>query len=139
MRVLRPDLEVWATSYLRDELRQLGVDAEVDSMEPADMRFPLERPLVVVRDDSGPRTSPVGFDASLGVSVLAGSRQDDREARRIGRLVFAILSDDDLPLVEGSPVIAVDYGGCSGPYSVDDPHDVARRYMTISWAVVGSW
>lgn len=139
MRVERPDLEVWATRFLRAELRALGWDVEVDSKEPADLEFPLERPLIVVRDDSGQMLSPVSFDAALGVSVLAGSRQDDGLARRLSRLVFSILTDGDLPIVEGSPVAAVNPEGCRGPYSIDDSQDVARRYMAVEWTVVGSW
>lgn len=139
MRIRPPDLVVWGTGFLRDALRAEGWAVEVDSTEPADLLVPLSRPLVVVRVDSLTRASPPLFDASLGVSVLAGSRQDDREARDLSATVFAILTDEDIAVDEATPVVSVNIEGCNGPYSIDDPLDVSRRYMTIAYAVTGLW
>lgn len=139
MRIRPPDLEVWGTSFVRSALKAEGWDVEVDSTIPAELVVPLARPLVVVRVDSLTRASPPLFDAALGVSVLAGSRQDDRKARDLSALVFTILTDEDVAVDEATPVVDVDFEGCNGPYSIDDPLDVSRRYMTIAYTATGSW
>lgn len=139
MRVRPPDLEVWGTKFLRETLKAEGWSVEVDSTEPADLLVPLDRPLIVVRVDSLTRASPPLFEASLGVSVLAGSRQDDRVARDLSAMIFAVLTDEDIAVNEATPVVAVDLEGCNGPYTIDDPLDVSRRYMTIAYTVTGTW
>lgn len=137
--VLPPDLEAWIVTYLRTTLRAMGDDVEVGNKEPPDLKTPLARPLIVVRDDSGARGSVVTFDRSVGVSVLAGSRQNDKPANDLARLVFAVLSDEALAMIDGSPIAALVWDGCNGPYPVEDDHDVARRYMTIQYTAVGTW
>jgi hypothetical protein len=132
-------MELWTCTYLRTTLRTLGHDTEVGNKEPATLKNPLARPLIIVRDDSGARGSAVTFDRSLGVSVLAGTRQNDRPANDLARLVYAVLTDEDIALVEGSPIAAVVWDGCNGPYPVEEDHDVARRYMTIQYTAVGAW
>lgn len=136
-RILPPDMELWLTGYLRATLEADGEDVEVDAKEPDELTTPLERPLIIVRDDSGARTEAITFDRQVGVSVLAGTRTDDREARRLSRLVYAIATDTDIALAVGSPVAAVT--GANGPYAVAEDQDVSRRYFTVSYSVVGSW
>ena len=137
--VVAPDLELWLTGYLRDVLSMDGLDVQVSNKEPANLGLPLTRPLVVVRDDSGVRLSQVTFDRSLGVSVLAGTRLNDRPANDLARLVQAVLTDDVIVGAEGSPVAAVQWSGCNGPYPVVDDLDVARRYSTVQYTIVGDW
>lgn len=139
MIVTAPDLELWLCVYVRQLLKGAGHDVSVSNKEPKTLKLPLVKPLVVIRDDSGPRTSQVSFDRSVGVSVLAGSRQDDQGANDLGRLVAGILQDDSIIAAEGSPIAAIEYGGCNGPYPVQEELDVARRYLTVEYAVVGSW
>lgn len=129
-----PDLEEWLCAYLRE---QTGI--ETSNKEPTALKMPLTAPIVVVRDDSGPMLSQVTFDRSVGVSVLAGSRQDDWEANRIAREVAGILFDDAIALAEGSPIAAVTRTGCNGPYAVTEPLNVSRRYLTAQYVVVGEW
>ena len=138
-RVTPPDLEMWLSTYLRAILADEGLDVQVSNKEPADLKLPLKKPLVVLRDDSGSRMSHVSFDRSLGVSVLAGSRMNDQPANTLARTVSAILTDDEIILADGSPVAAVEWDGCNGPYPVAESLDVARRYLTIQYTVVGSW
>ena len=136
-RVTPPDLELWLTSYLRDVLTREGWDVEVDSKEPRGLRTPLSRPLVVIRDDSGQRVSVVSYRRQVGISVLAGTRSDDALARRLALAVYAVATDDAIALAAGSPVAAVT--DSMGPYAVDDDHDVARRYLSAEYVVVGTW
>lgn len=138
-RVTAPDLELWLTGYVRGVLAAEGVTAQVSNKEPGDLVLPLAKPLVVIRDDSGVRLSHVTYDRSVGVSVLAGTRTNDKLAGDLARLVMAILTDDAIAEAVGSPVAAVDWDGCNGPYPVVEELDVARRYGTVQYTVVGSW
>lgn len=135
--VTPPDLEAWLAGYLRSTAHALG--AEVSNKEPPKLTIPLAKPLIVVRDDSGNRGSHVTFDRSVGVSVLAGTRINDKPANDLARKVMAILSDEGIVDAPGSPIASVEWDGCNGPYPVTDPLDVARRYMTVQYTVVGSW
>lgn len=138
-RVTAPDLELWLTTYLRTVLTSEGHSAQVSNKEPTDLSLPLKQPLVVIRDDSGMRLSHVTFDRSIGVSILAGSRMNDKPANDLARLVMSILMDDAIVHADGSPIASVDWDGCNGPYPVIDDLDVARRYGTVGYIVVGSW
>ena len=137
--VVAPDLELWLTTYLREVLTVEGLDVQVSNKEPPDLSLPLTRPVVVIRDDSGSRLSHVTFDRSIGVSVLAGTRMNDKLANDLARIVTAILTDDEIITAQGSPIAAVDWSGCNGPYPVADDLDVARRYATAAYVVVGDW
>lgn len=139
MRVAPPDLELWLTGYVRSLAASESVDADVTNAEPSDLTVPLLRPLIVIRDDSGPRLSQVTFERSIGWTVLAGTRMLDQPANDLARWLAAVLFDLDLALVEGSPIASVDVDGCLGPYAVPEPLDVARRYGTAQYTVVGSW
>lgn len=123
---------MFLTGYLRPR-----IDAEVSNKEPSDLEGPLTRPLVVVRDDSGSKGDLVTYDRSIGVSVLAGTRQNDKPANDLARRVFAILTDFSICIATGSPIAAVIDDGCNGPYSVTESHNYARRYMTVEFTAVG--
>lgn len=139
MRVTPPDLELWLTGYVRSLAASEDVQATVTNKEPTSLSTPLVRPLIVIRDDSGPRLSQVTFDRSIGFSVLAGTRMNDQPANDLARWLAGVLFDLDLPLVDGSPIASVDVDGCLGPYAVTEQLDVARRYGTAQYTVVGSW
>ncbi len=139
MRVTPPDLELWLVEHVREIAAAEGKTVTVSNKEPATLQLPLPKPLIVIRDDSGNRQSQVTFDRSIGWSVLAGSKQNDKPANDLARWLAGILFDLDLPLVDGTPIAAVDPTGCNGPYPVADQLDVARRYGTAQYTVVGSW
>ena len=138
-RVLPPDIESVLTVYLRDTLRALGYDVQVGNKEPGDaLRLPLTRPLIVVRDDGGAAGSWITFQRTVGVSVLAGTRLNDKPAKDLARLVYALLADDQL-LADGSDIAAINLESCLGPTSVPDAIDVSRQYMSVEYIVMGSW
>ncbi|PRI10919.1 hypothetical protein [Leucobacter massiliensis] len=139
MRVTPPDLELWMTGYVRREAAAARIPVEVGNKEPTDLELPLRRPLIVIRDDSGTRLDWTTFDRSLGASVLAGTRTNDKPANDIARWLAGLMFDDALPLVHGSPIASVEWGGCNGPYAVPENLDVARRYLTAQYVVAGSW
>ena len=139
MRVTPPDLELWLTGYVRARAAAEGQTVTVGNKEPDRLSLPLVKPLIVIRDDSGSRLGWTTFDRSIGATVLAGTRQNDRPANDLARWLAGVLMDDEIVLAEGSPFASVDWGGCNGPYAVADPLDVARRYMTVQYIASGSW
>lgn len=139
MKVTAPDLEMWFGALLRAELAADGIDAEVGNKEPDDLALPRVRPLIVVRDDSGPRRDWTTFGRSVGFTIIAGTRQQDRPANDLARLVAAIVHDTALVDAPGSPIAAVVLDGCLGPYAVPESLDVARRYLTGQYVATGSW
>lgn len=136
--VTPPLLDEWLVSYIRSELAIRSRDAVVDVVEPPTLDAPLATPMVIIREDSGTQTSQLTFTRQVGISVLAGSRQNDKAARRLSQLVYAIATSMDIALADG-PIASVQLEGCSGPYSVADDQDVGRRYMVVSYSVVGTW
>lgn len=139
MRVTPPDLELWLSGYVRAQALTAGHSVTVDVREPATLSLPLVKPLIVVRDDSGSRLDWTTFDRSVGVSVLGGSKANPKTINDLARWVASVVFDEALPMVAGSPIASVEWGGCNGPYAVTDPLDVARRYMTAQYTVTGSW
>ena len=138
-RIVPASVDEWLVPHLRRSLRAEGIDAQVDVVEPPTLDAPLARPLVVVRMDGGAQSSPLTFSCQVGISVLAGARQNDALARRVAGLVYAVATDMEIVFASGSPITAVDYGACTPPVGVSDDQDVSRRYMTVSYLVVGSW
>ncbi len=138
-RVTPPDLEQWLTDYVRQVASVEDIDVEVGNKEPEDLSLPLPRPLIVIRDDSGPKLSRVTFDRSIGATVLGGSRQDDGPTNDLARWLAALLHDPDIVLEPDCPIAAVVEDGCNGPYAVPESLDVARRYMTAQYVAAGSW
>ncbi|APZ81755.1 hypothetical protein NCPPB3778_11 [Rathayibacter phage NCPPB3778] len=139
MRVTPPDLELWLTGHVRALAASENITALVTNKEPIDLQIPLQRPIIVIRDDSGPRTSHVSFDRSIGFSVIAGTRMNDKPANDLARWLSGILFDEEIYSYPNSPIAAVEWGGCNGPYAVYDDMDVARRYGTAQYVTVGSW
>ncbi len=146
MRVEPPDLELWLTSYVRACAARDGHNVTVSNKESASLALPLTRPVIVIRDDSGPRLSQVTFDRSIGATVLAGTRLYDLPANDLSRWLAGLLFDLDLPLgydvpapVSRTPIVAVEPDGCLGPYAVPENLDVSRRYLTAQYVVAGSW
>ena len=139
MRVTPPDLELWLTGYVRTLAAVEGKQVTVTSREPDKLELPLARPLIVLRDDSGARVDLPTFDRSVGFSVLGGTKQAPQPVNDLARWLIAVLMDDAIVEAEGSPIASVDWDGFNGPYPVNDPLNVARRYGTAQYTVVGSW
>lgn len=139
MLVTPPDLELFLTVYLRDALKAHGRNVQVGNKEPYAMVAPLSRPLVVVREDGGPATSAITYTRSCGISVLGGTRRNDKPTKDLARLCFAILTDPDIALADGSPIAAVNLSGATMPVTVAEPQDLTRAYFTVEYATVGVW
>jgi hypothetical protein len=130
-----PDLELWATGYLRALLAARDrADVAVDVVEPTSETFPAA--LVIVRDDGGPRRSLVSWSRALGVSVLAGTRRRRQPAVDLARMLFGAMSDIELPRIAGAPIASVD--DANGPFRVAEAQDRTRMYFTVEYTVFGS-
>jgi hypothetical protein len=137
--VTPPDIESWLTGYVRFKAAANGNMLDVSNTETPSLTLPLKRPLIVIRDDGGSRLSPVTFDRSIGASVLDGSKLNPKPANDLARWLAGVLFDEGIALVDGSPIVSVEFDGCNGPYAVTESLDVARRYLTAQYTVVGTW
>lgn len=130
---------LWLTGYVRAAAAVEGKTVTVSNKEPAELELPLPKPLIVIRDDSGPRLEVVTFDRSVGASVLAGSKRNDVPADELALWLAGVLMDDAIVHATGSPIASIEWDGCNGPYPVVEALDVARRYQTVQYTVVGTW
>lgn len=137
--VLVPDLELWLTQYLRRRLAgEYGQAVQVSNKEPATLALPLSTPLIVIRSDGGTPQSWISWDWSVGVSVLAGSRTNDKPCSDLARLTFGLLTDPNIWDYSGSPVARVNLESCLTPVPVVETLDVARRYMTVDYILAAT-
>lgn len=139
VRVTPPDLELFLTGYVRTLAQVEGVDADVGITEPPTLKLPMSRPMIVLRDDSGPRLDLPTFSRSIGATVLGGSKANPKPINDVARWLTAVLMDEAIVTATNSPIASIEWDGFNGPYPVTDVLDVARRYSTAQYTVVGSW
>lgn len=133
--VMFADLELWLVGWLRGRLaarpEPICAGVTVNNKEPTG-EFPAK--LVVVREDGITRTGLVTGEASIGVTVFAGTKSLPQPANELVRMVRAII--EDCPGAEpGNPVAAV--VDSTGPFAIPEDGPSARRYLTFNLAVVG--
>lgn len=89
---------------------------------------------IIIRDDG---TDDVGLglgDASIGVSILAGSLQNPEPAVTLARIVKSIIRA--MPRVEpGNPVVRI--VSLTGPTAISEASTYARQYLSCGLSVVG--
>jgi hypothetical protein len=138
MPVVFPDVELWATGWLRSALtaraEPYAADVFVSNARPsaeawtsAHPSIPYPARMVTVRRDGGPRLDVVREAARLGVNVWGKTEQ---EASDLARLVRALLWSAP----DGDPVCKVTE--TSGPSPIPDVQP--RRYMTFELVVRGT-
>lgn len=142
VRVLPPDVELYLTRWLRDQLADRNDVPAGGRVATREWKPPTGDPgatpptwQVIVRDDSGPDTSVITQEISVGISILAGTKENPTAASSLARLVKAIMRDA-AGLQPGNPIAAVI--GSLGPYAVAEETTYARRYMTFDLSVVGT-
>lgn len=145
MRVEFPDVELWATGFLRSSLsartEAFASGVYVSNVIPS----PRRDRMVIVRRDGGPRLSPVLEAARLGVQVWAKTEQD---ANDLATLVRALLGDGVNDRGNTYPgvfpgntypgaLIQVKKVNDTGPSMVSDPSNQPLRYFTAELTVRG--
>jgi hypothetical protein len=135
--VIHADLERYLTQRFRTELDERpegacqGVDVDRREPEP-ESDFPAR--LVIIRDDSGPDTSVVSAERSVGISFLAETEADCMTLSLVGAAIARTIPG----LEQGNPVAAVIDGSVNGPFWVAEEQPRFRRYMTITYVVAGT-
>jgi len=141
-----PDVPLWLTGEIREKLAALAdprFPASTGWISDRDWSPPPSNPnqappswQVIVRDDGIADGDLIVGDCSLGVSTLAGSKQNPAPARDLAVIVKRIIKAT--PRAEaGNPV--ADVTSFLGPYAVEDTASTyARRYSAVTLSVVGT-
>lgn len=116
--ILLPDVELWATTYLRAAVTARAEPYTDDVFVGTSVPNPRRGRMVIVRRDGG-RAFDVFDDARLSVRVWAGTEQD---ATDLARMVNALL----WAAPNGQPVVKVTHE--SGPTPVADESKQSLRY-----------
>jgi len=132
--VIHDDLELYLTERLRSDLAARPEPYcggfTVSNKWPNPIESRPDR-LLVIRDDSGPSTSFLTGDRSVGFTLLTLDEQDANDA---ARMVLALATQ--IPGLEpGNPVAAV--RSTNGPYAVTEQAPGFRRYLTVTYGVAG--
>lgn len=136
--VIFPDPVEWLIGWLWDRLEErpewYARGVVVSNREPDEGSADFPDRLVVVGSSGDTAGDLILAEASIRVSVLAGSREAPKECVDLSRLVHALVRDcaRDEP---GNPVARV--VAARGPMSVVEVHPRARRLMTYDLALVG--
>jgi len=135
--VIHDDLElflcIWFRAALAVRPEPITDDVVVDRVEPGpDEEWPEK--LLVIRDDGATRTSFLTGEASVGLTVFAGSKENPKDAKDLARIVLA-LADAIASPDPDNPVAALLES--NGPYMVPESQPRARVYSNLTLAVAG--
>lgn len=138
-----PELTLFLTAEIRSKLEALA-DPDFQAAQgwvggrewsPPTPAAPPPKWQVIVRDDGIADGDLIVGDASIGLSVLAGTKANPTKANTLARIVKRIVKAT--PRAEaGNPVAAIQ--SFLGPYPVDEASTYARRYMAATLTVVGN-
>lgn len=136
--VIHTDLELFLTTWYRAELAAwpdaIAHDVEVTNHEPSD-DAPFPKKLLVIREDGGADDWFLTGERDVGLSILAGSKENPKDAKDLARIVHALRTR--IPAVaDGNPVTAV--RASNGPYAVPESQPRARQYITLTLGVVAA-
>lgn len=131
------DLELfligWFQAALDGRPEQVCADVDVVRVEPEGDVSTWPAKVLIIRDDGTSDDELHTGDASIGLTVLAGTKQNPKVAKDLARIVYALLAL--IPSADpGNPVAAV--GDRNGPFLVAEEQKRARAYMTATLRVV---
>ena len=131
--VVHADLDLFLTAWYRAALaarpEPCCAGVVVDLQEGSASRQ------LIVRADGGTVTSIITAERDVGLSVLAGTKENPKDANDLARIVLALASQ--IPAVAaGNPVAALVRS--SLPVPVAEASARARRYLTLTFAVTGT-
>lgn len=136
--VIYQDLELYLVPWYRQQIALRGEsycqDVDVERVEPTD-GSPMPKRLVVVRFDGRTRTSQATAEASVGISILAGTKASPKDAVDLGNMVLALSERLPFGAHPGNPISAV--LSSTGPVQIEEDSDRGRTYVTLDLAEVG--
>lgn len=132
--VVHDDLELFLTSWYRARIlsrpEPVCAGVVVNRVEPTT----LPAKLIVIRDDGGPETSFLTGERSIGVSILAGTKANPKDAKDLANIAYALRSQ--IPSTDpANPVSAL--VDSTAPVMVPEAQERARVYFTLTLAVAG--
>ncbi len=133
---IEDDVILWCTTRFRTWLatrdEPYAQNVTVDSREPSPDDDPPSYPLVIFTDNGGDSDTPWTGQADIGVSVLAGTKQNTKPAMDLARLVRA--GAGILPSLDaGNPISAV--VSATRPALVPEDAVHGRAYFLLTVAV----
>lgn len=133
--VIHSDIVLFLTTWFRAAIAARP-EAYCQGVRVSNKETDLNKgPLVVILDNSGPRLSVISAERTIGISVLAGTKDNPKPAVDLALMVEALCSR--LPgLQPGNPVAAVTE--TRGPFAVAEASTVARQYLTVDLIVTGT-
>lgn len=135
--IVHDDLEQFLTGWFRARIaarpEPVCQGVSVNRVEPAPgPDFPKR--LIVVRDDGGPETSLLTGERSVGVSILAGTKANPKDAKDLANIAYALRSQI-ASADPSNPVSALI--DSTAPVMVPEAQERARVYFTLTLAVAG--
>lgn len=132
--VIYDDVEGFLVSWYRSRILARPEPAcagvVVNRVEPST----LPAKLIVIRDDGGPETSFLTGERSVGVSVLAGTKENPKDAKDLANIAYALRSQI-ASTDPANPVSAL--LDSTAPVMVPEAQERARVYFTLTLAVAG--
>lgn len=133
--LLHADIELFLSHYLQERLgtrpEPYCSDVVVGREFPA-ADLPQPERVIVIRDDSGPRTSVISKDISVGITVKAGTVND---VKALASMIEAFLPGC-VRVEPGNPVAALLQ--VRGPYAIADPDSGPTQYLVAEFTVVAT-
>lgn len=130
--VVHDDLELFLTSWYR---AAIAARSEPVCQGVTVNRTEQDKPKqIVIRDDGGPETSLLTGERSVGVSILAGTKANPKDAKDLANIAYALRSQIASPDPMNPVAAVID---STAPVMVPEAQERARVYFTLTLAVAG--
>lgn len=134
--VIHDDLELFLTGWYRQALaarpEPVCAGVVVDRTEDTTDDPPARQ--LIIRDDGATDTSFLTAEASIGLTVLAGTRENPKDAKDLARIVHALASQ--IPSGDPANPIAALLSRTT-PVLVPENQPRARAYIAATFAIAG--
>ena len=136
--VLHDDLELFLTAWYRTALEARSEpvtdDVTVLRVEPPGDESTWPKRVLVIRDDGATDTSFLTAEASVGFTVLAGTKENPQDAKDLARIVHALASQ--IPSGDPANPIAALLSRTT-PVLVAEAQPRARVYFPATFGIAG--
>lgn len=132
--VVHDDLELFLTSWYRPRMLARPESVCAGLLVNRVESEPLPKKLMVIRDDGGPETSILTGERSVGITLLAGTKSNPKDAKALANIAYALRSQIASPDPSNPVAALID---STAPVMVPEPQERARVYFTLTLAVAG--